>query len=95
LLLVDSSIKHALGRFNNVLVDFHMTFVHVDFINMDMDGKNHSPKILGGIFLRTVGAIIITKEGNVKFQFPNNKCMEHFPRKKEGAKNCPHGMCTS
>jgi hypothetical protein len=26
---------------------------------------------------------------------PDKKCMEHFLRKKEGSKNCPHGMCTS
>jgi hypothetical protein len=69
--------------------------VHVDFIVMDMEGKSHSPIILGIPFLRTAGAIIDAKEGNVKFQLPHKKCMEHFPRKKEGPQNCPHGMCTS
>jgi hypothetical protein len=60
---------------------------------MDMEGKSHSPIILGIPFLRTAGAIIDAKEGNVKFQLPHKKCMEHFPRKKEGPQNCPHGMC--
>jgi hypothetical protein len=60
---------------------------------MDMEGKKNSPIILGKTFLRTIGAIIDAKEGNVKFQFQHNKCMEHFPRKKEGPNNCPHGMC--
>ena len=33
-------------------------------------------------FFCTVGAIIDMKEGNIKFQFPLKKGMEHFPRKK-------------
>jgi hypothetical protein len=72
-----------------------MTYVPADFIIMDMEGKSHSPIILGRTFLKTACSIIDAKEGNVKFQFPHKKCMEHFPRKKEGPKNFPHGMCTS
>ena len=34
-------------------------------------------------FLRTVGAIIVMKEGNIRFQFPLKKGMEHFPRKRK------------
>jgi hypothetical protein len=44
-----------------------MSFVHVDFIIMDMEGKNHSPIILCRSFFRTTGAIINAKEGNVRF----------------------------
>jgi hypothetical protein len=69
-----------------------MKFVHVDFIIMDMYGKNHSPIILGRCFLRTIGAITDAEQGNVKFNIPHKKCMEHFPRKKEGKNNFPHGM---
>ena len=29
-----------------------------------------------------IGAIIDMKEGNIRFQFPLKKGMEHFPRKK-------------
>ena len=29
-----------------------------------------------------IGAIIDMKEGNIRFQFPLRKGMEHFPRKK-------------
>jgi hypothetical protein len=72
-----------------------MTFVSVEFIIMDMEGKNHSPIIHSRPFLRTIVAIIDAKEGNVNFQFPHKNFMEHFPRKKEGPKNCPHGICTS
>jgi hypothetical protein len=44
-----------------------MTFLPIDFIIMDMEGKSHSPIILGRPILRTTGAIIDAKEGNVKF----------------------------
>ena len=54
----------------------------VDFIVLDIDCNLSCPIILGRPFLRTVGAIIDMKEGNIKFKFPLKKCMEHFPRKK-------------
>jgi hypothetical protein len=62
------------------MIELHMTFVPVDFIIMDMMSNTSSPIILGRPFLRTTGAVIGSKEGNVKFQFPQNKRMEHFPR---------------
>ena len=67
----------------NVLVELHMIFVPVDFVIMYMGKNTSSPIILGRPFLRTAGAVIDCKEGNVKFQFPHKKHMEHFPRKKE------------
>jgi hypothetical protein len=75
LLLADDSIKHALGKVSNVMVEFHITFVPIDFIIMDMRNKTSSPIILGRPFLCTTGAIIDSKEGNMKFQFPQKKCM--------------------
>jgi hypothetical protein len=71
LLLADSSTKHALDRVNNVLVELQMNFMLVDFIIMDMDGKVHSPIILGRPFLRTIGATIDGKEWNAKFHLPH------------------------
>jgi hypothetical protein len=53
LLLADDSIKHALGKVSNVMVELHMTFVPVDFIIMDMGNKISSPIILGRPFLLT------------------------------------------
>jgi hypothetical protein len=52
----------------------------------------HSPIIRGRCFLRTIGAITDAEQGNVKFNIPHKKCMKHFPRKKEGKNNFPHGM---
>jgi hypothetical protein len=74
-----------------------MTFVPIDFIFMDMRSNTSSPIIIGRPFLRTTGAVIDSKEGNVKFQFPHQKCMEHFPRKKVNIKNYkfPHDTCPS
>jgi hypothetical protein len=93
--LVDCSITDAHGRVNNVLVELHMTFMPVDFIIIDMDGKHHSPIILGRSFLITICATTDAKEGNIKFQFPHKMCTEHFSRKNERSKNYPHGMCNS
>jgi hypothetical protein len=92
LLLADDSTKHALGRIDNVLIELHMNFVPVNFIIMDMRSNTSSPIILERPFLRTRGIIIDSKEGNMKYQFPHKKCMEHFPRKKMNIQKykCPH-----
>jgi hypothetical protein len=92
LVLVDDSTKHDLGRVDNVMVELHMTFVPVDFIIMDMGSKYPNSIILGRPFLRTTGAIVDSKEGDVKFQFPHKKCMEHFPSKKEAPMRYSHNF---
>ena len=58
------------------------TMYPVDFIVLDIECNPSCPIILGRPFLRTIGAIIDMKEGNIRFQFPLKKSMEHFPRKK-------------
>lgn len=54
----------------------------IDFIVLGIDCNLSNPIIFGRPFLRTIGAIIDMKDGNIIFQFPLRKCMEHFPRKK-------------
>ena len=54
----------------------------VDFIVLDIDCNLSCSIILGRPFLRTIGAIIDMKEGNIRFEFPLRKGMEHFPRNK-------------
>ena len=49
---------------------------------MDIECNASYPIVLGRPFLRTVGAIIDMKEGNIRYQFPLKKGMEHFPRKR-------------
>src|SRR3954466_9627574 len=79
---VDSSLKKPLGRIDDVLIVVNDNYVPVDFTIMDIECEPSCPIILGRPFLRTVGAIIDMKEGNIRFQFPLKKGMEHFPRKK-------------
>ena len=71
-----------MGRINDVLIVANRNLVLVDFIVLDIDCNLSCPIILGTPFLRTIGAIIDMKEGNIRFQFPLKKGMEHFPRKK-------------
>jgi len=52
----------------------------IDFIVLDIDCNPSCPIILGRPFLRTIGAVIDMKEGDIKFQFPLRKGMEHLPR---------------
>ena len=80
--LVDSTFKKPMGRINNVLIIANRNYVPVDFIFLDIDCNPTCPIILGRPFLRTIGAIIDMKEGNIRFQFPLRKHMEHFPSKK-------------
>ena len=71
-----------MGRINDVLIVANRNFVPVDFIVLDIDCNFSCPIIPGRPFLRTIGEIIDMKEGNIRFQFPLKKGMEHFPRKK-------------
>jgi hypothetical protein len=65
--LANCYITNSNGRVNNVLIELHVTFVPMDFIIMNMEGKSHSPIILGRPFMITTSAMIDAKEGNVKF----------------------------
>ena len=71
-----------MGRINDVLIVANRNLVPIDFIVLDIDCNLSCPIILGRPLLRTIGAIIDMKEGNIRFQFPLKKGMEHFPRKK-------------
>ena len=54
----------------------------LDFIVLDIYCNPTCPIILGRPFLRTTGAIIDMKEGNIRFQFLLRRDMEHFPGNK-------------
>src|SRR6266511_56350 len=78
--LADSTIKKPMGRINDVLILANRNYVPIDFIVLYIDCNLSCPIILGRPFLRTIGAVIDMKEGNIKFQFPLRKGMEQFPR---------------
>ena len=80
--IADSTIKKPMGRINDVLIAVNRNYVPIHFIVLDIDCNPSCPIILGRPFLRTVGAIIDMKEGNIRCQFPLKRGMEHFPRKK-------------
>ena len=81
--LVDSTIKKPMGRINDGLIVANRNYVPINFIMLDIDCNPTWPTILvGRPFLRTIGAIIDMKEGNIRFQFPLMEGMEHFPRNK-------------
>ena len=80
--LADNALKKPLGRVNDVPIMVNNNLVPVDFIVLDIECNPSCPIVLGRPFLRTVGAIIDMKEGTIKYQFPLNKGMEHFPRKR-------------
>jgi hypothetical protein len=81
--LADVAKKKPLGRITDVLIMVNNNLVPIDFLVLDVECNASCPIILGRPFLRNVGAIIDMKEGIVKYQFPLNKGMEHFPRKRK------------
>src|SRR5215213_1243499 len=80
--LADNSMKRPLGRIDNVHITVNNNLFPVDFVFLDIECNASCPIVLGRPFLRTVGAVIDMKEGNIKYQFPLKKGMEHFPRKR-------------
>ena len=71
-----------MGKIDDILIIVHDNCVPVDFTIMDIECEPSCPIILGRPFLPTVGVVIDMKEGNIQFQFPLKKGMEHFPRNK-------------
>ena len=47
-----------------------INYVSIDFIVLDIECNPSCPIFLGRPFLRTIGAVIDMKEGNIKFKFP-------------------------
>ena len=80
--LVDSTINKAIGRIDDIQIFVNDNYVPIDFVVLDIECDPSCPIILGRPFLRTIGAIIDMKEGTIRFQFPLEKGMEYFPRKK-------------
>jgi len=80
--LADNVKKKPLGRIDNVHITVNNNLVPVDFVVLDIECNASCPIVLGRPFLRTVGVVIDMREGNIKYQFPLKKGMEHFPRKR-------------
>jgi hypothetical protein len=81
--LADIAKKKPLGGINDVLIMVNNNLVPVDFLVVDIECNASCPIILGRLFLRTVGAIIVMKEGTIRYQFPLKKGIEHFHIKRK------------
>ena len=49
---------------------------------MNIECNVFCPIVLGWPFLRTIGVVIDMREGNIRYQLPLKKGMEHFTRKR-------------
>ena len=76
--LADSTIKKPMGKINDVLIVANRNYVPIDFIVFDIDCNPACPITLGRPFLRTIGAVIDMKEGNIRFQFTLRKGWNTF-----------------
>jgi hypothetical protein len=65
--LADVAKKKPLGRINDVLIMVNNNLVPVAFLVLDIECNASCPIILERHFLRTVGAIIVMKEGAIKY----------------------------
>jgi hypothetical protein len=81
--LSDITKKKPLGRMNDILIMVNNNLVPVDFLVVYIECNASCPIIFGRPFLRTIGDIIDTKEGTIRYQFPLKKGMEQFPRKRK------------
>ena len=61
--LADNTIKHAIGKLSDVMVELHMTFVPVDFLIMDMENKTSSLLFLEDLFFVPQGLLLIQRKG--------------------------------
>ena len=66
-----------MGSINAIIIVASRNYVPVDFIVLDIDCNPACPIIPYRPFHRMIGAIIDMKEGNIRFQFPLRKGMEH------------------
>ena len=80
--LADSTINKPMGRINDVLIVANRNYVPVDFIVLYIDCNPSYRIILVRPFLRTIGAIVDMKEGNIRFQFPLRKAWNIFLERK-------------
>jgi hypothetical protein len=67
---VDSTYKQAVGIKENIVVNVKVCPIFIDLVVVDIPGDVNAPIILGRPFLRTIKALIILHEGNVRIDLP-------------------------
>ena len=71
--LADNAKKKPCGRINDVLIMVNNNLFPIDFVVMNIECNASCPIVLGRHFLRTVGAIIDMREGNIKYKIPTQE----------------------
>jgi hypothetical protein len=76
--LGDNSIRYPLGIAEDVPVKVGHHFIPVDFVVLEMGGREKPPLILGRPFLKTVGATIDVGKGEINFDINGEKSSFKF-----------------
>jgi hypothetical protein len=90
--LVDQSIRHPVGILEDILVRIRNSFVHVDFVVLEMDVYHQIPFILGRPFLSTTRATIDVAARIIKLNISRKDETSTF--KPMGTKKCNQLMVT-
>jgi hypothetical protein len=84
--LADQSIRHPVGIVEDIPVKIRSSFVHMDFVVLEMDVYRKNPFILGRPFLSTTGATIDVAVGIIKLNISGKE--ETFIFKPKGTEQC-------
>jgi hypothetical protein len=90
--LVDQSIRRLVGITLDILVRIRNSFVHVDFVVLEMDVCHQILLILGRPFLSTTGATIDVTTRIIKLNISRKEETSKF--KPKGTKKCNQVMVT-
>jgi hypothetical protein len=88
--LVDQSIRHPVGILEDILVRIRHSFMHVDFVVLEMDVCHHILFILGRPFLSTTRATIDVAARIIKLNISRKDETSTF--KPKGTKKCNQVM---
>jgi hypothetical protein len=84
--LADQSIQRSVGIVEDILVRIRNSFVHVDFVVLEMDVCCQIPLILGRPFLSTTGATIDVAARIIKLNISRKQETSTF--KPKGTEKC-------
>jgi hypothetical protein len=88
--LADQSIRRPVRTAKDIPVRIRNSFVHVDFVVLEMDVYHQIPLILGRPFLSTTGDTNVVAARIIKLNFSRKE--ETFTFKPKGTKKCNQVM---
>jgi hypothetical protein len=90
--LADQSIRRPVGITKDIPVRIRNSFVHVDFVVLEMDVCRHIPLIRGRSFLSTTRAMIVVVARIIKLNISRKEETSTF--KPKGTEKCNQVMVT-